>query len=207
MRLKKDDSYYSSIVQDGNAGREFKRVHPYWQQDPNKKIFLDSSEPFTDPSSTLREAINQFVDTGDVILSTPLQARFFIEAGHSVVDVFDISLGQLLTHKLKDALQGDTREYWWIDIFDKQMLEEVFRESKFSVLYVSNIIEWASDKFELQVVADVVNNSSIRVIMFSIINTINSSNSQYFIRLMEEKRWKKKTLSNEKGESIVTFIR
>lgn len=207
MRLSRDNDFYKTIVKGKQARSVFKNEHPEWKSDPNKTIFMDYLEPFTDPTLTLREAIEAILVSDDIVLCTPLQADYFSENSSQEVHIFDISLGQLVNIRIRDAFKGYKRDYWWIDLFDERMLKEVLAKSRISFLYASNIIEWASDQQQLEIVAKVIVDSGVKRIMFSIINTINSRNSQFFIQLMKSKGWEKKIFSNKKGESIVVLTR
>jgi len=194
MKLKVDQKYT-----DG----DFTEYYPKWNPNEAKKNFIQYPEGFTDSPDALDLAIQQTIKPNDIILTTPLHITHFENANPQQVHTFDISLTQIIQVKTKDLLQGKTRDYWWIDLYCEEMMIEAIEGSNASVLYISNIIDWADNKEEIENFTNILQRSKLKSVMFSSIFGINMPN--HFIKLMQSMGWSLHTY--QKNGCIYCFIR
>lgn len=189
------------------AGEEeiFKIIYPSWDGGRSGPLFMNHEEPLSDPIEALKEAIEKHTAKDDVVLCTPLQAQFFEDSGIERVSVFDISRSQLISLKIKDKFLGKNRSYWWLDLFDKDMLKEALREVNPSVFFISNIVEWADSYEKIDRFIETLLEAEVKSVMFSAI-IYGSRYSTYFIRAMEELGWSLNQYRGEKG-LIGVFVR
>lgn len=119
--------------------------------------------PLSDDINALKKALQENVSLSDKVLTTPLHARFFTQIGVTDITLYDISPAQI-----SKVYQESIYPMYWCDVADKLAFKTLLEQTKPSVLYLSNILEYTgapdvkNPKEVIRNIIDTIQSSSIK---------------------------------------------
>lgn len=140
----------------------------------------------SDPERELLQAIGHHVKSTDIVLTTPQHADLFKEAGAKSVSIYDISPIQL-----EETVTSS--EKYWCDIFHRKLLENLLDLCRPTVMFLSNIPEYAPSQSELSELVDVLNGSTC---LNKVVLSRLSDNERYgvkFVTMLAKRGWNVET--------------